>query len=294
MCRVAVLADIHGNVPALDAVVADIALQDVDEVLVAGDLVGRGPQGSAVVQRVRRLGWRCIQGNHEDFLLTLRNGSPRVDRETPLDLTCHQWMAAELTDEDAAFLRALPLTMASSVAPDVRIVHGSPTSFHEGLGPWTPEDVLRRHLAAMDETVLVGAHTHRPMVRAMEDGCVVNTGAVGLPFDGDWHARYAILGRDDGHWDVEHRRVPWDRARFLEIYESSGFLESGGLSAELLRMEVMTARSHLVPFLVWAKETGRPEDRDSLRSFAARFDPVRGLDDLMARAREDGGPADAA
>ena len=67
--RIAVLADIHSNLRALDAVVDDIATRGVDEVVVGGDIVGRGPQGAAVVDRVRELGWPSVRGNHEDYLV---------------------------------------------------------------------------------------------------------------------------------------------------------------------------------------------------------------------------------
>jgi predicted phosphodiesterase len=286
MSRIAVIADIHGNVPALEAVIEDIEAQEFDEVLVAGDLVGRGPQGSEVVGAVRARGWRCIRGNHEDFLLSLRSGAPRPDDEAPRDLSCHRWMADQLSTGDAQFLAALPgsMTVGGHDAQSARVVHGSPASAHEGLGPWTSDDDLRRHLDSIPEDVLIVAHTHRPMVRTLDEGLVVNVGSVGLSFDGDWRACYGVFETLHGRWKARHRRVVWDRPRFLEIYRESGFLASGGITAALLEMEVRTARSHLVPFLVWARATGRPEDFESLRLFVELFDPERGLQDLMERS----------
>ena len=67
--RIAILADIHANMPAFEAVIADIEQQSPDEIIIAGDLVGRGPQGSAVVERVIELGWPSVRGNHEDYLI---------------------------------------------------------------------------------------------------------------------------------------------------------------------------------------------------------------------------------
>lgn len=69
MKRIAILADIHANVPALTAVIRDIDQQHIDEVLVGGDLVGRGPQGTAIVEVIASKGWDCIRGNHEDYTL---------------------------------------------------------------------------------------------------------------------------------------------------------------------------------------------------------------------------------
>ena len=73
MTLIAVLADVHGNVPALEAVLDDIVAQRPDEVLVGGDLVGRGPCGKEVVLRLSELGWRGVRGNHEDYLLAFRH-----------------------------------------------------------------------------------------------------------------------------------------------------------------------------------------------------------------------------
>lgn len=84
MSRIAIIADIHANVPALEAVLADIETVGVDEVLVNGDLVGRGPSGSAVVDRIRELGWRSTRGNHEDYHLQFRR------EEVP-----EEWLTAE-------------------------------------------------------------------------------------------------------------------------------------------------------------------------------------------------------
>jgi hypothetical protein len=91
MPRIAILADIHGNTPAFDAVAADIDAVAPDEVIVAGDLVGRGPQGNAVVERVIARGWRSVRGNHEDYLINFRRN--RVD---PTWLISEDWSAGPL------------------------------------------------------------------------------------------------------------------------------------------------------------------------------------------------------
>lgn len=290
--RIAILADIHGNIPALEAVIGDIADQRPDLVLVGGDLVGRGPEGSAVAERIRGLGWPCIQGNHESFLLSLRRDDPLREGQTWADLACHRWMAQELTEEDARFIAGLPRDLPVEVGAGLRVVHGSPSSFHEGLGSWTPDEVLRGHLDTIPEPALVCAHTHRPFARHLGEQLVVNVGSVGLSFDGDWRARYAVLSTDGEMWEVEHRTLEWDRDRFLAIYRSSGFMDAGGVTARLLEMEVHTARSHLVPFVVWTRETGQELDWSEYDEFALLFDPELGIDELLAR--DDGQPARAA
>lgn len=273
MSRVAVIADIHANLPALDAVLGDIDGQDVDEILVNGDLVGRGPQGSAVVDRIRELDLRSSRGNHEDYMLSFRREEVPEDWLTAPEWSCSRWMADELSEEALAFVDALPFSIVSEVEPQVRLFHGSPRSHSEGLGTWTSEETLRDHLNSIDERVLVVAHTHRPVHWDFPEGLIVNVGSVGLPFNGDPRAQYALLDVDDEDVEVQMRQVPYDRGELLEVYEESGFLAEGGATASLLRVELETARPHLVPFLKWAEATGRKPLLSEVEAFLELFDP---------------------
>lgn len=277
MKRIAILADIHANLPALEAVIDDIARQGVDEVLVGGDLVGRGPQGTAVVERVRELGWPSVRGNHEDYLLSFVHGDVPAEWLETEEWAASRWMADELATHSAELIAALPFSLTSRVAPELRLVHGSPRSNCEGIGSWTPDDDVDAHLARIEEPLLVCAHTHRPMERRLERGLVVNVGSVGLPFNGDWRAQYAILTRDDAGWQAEFRAAPYDRDALLAHYEASGFLADGGVTAALLRIEVERARPYLVPFLKWAQvEELEPASRH-LERFLALYDDSRPL-----------------
>lgn len=253
MGRVAILADIHGNVPALEAVIKDIAEQRVEEVIVAGDLVGRGPQGAEVIDRVKALGWPCVRGNHEDYMLGfLRREVPEEWWHQPV-WSASVWMTERLTHHQR-FMEGLPFSLVTTQDPTIRVVHGSPTANNEGIGPWTDDDVLQKHYDAVAETTLVCAHTHRPLLKPLPTGGqVVNVGSVGMPFNGDWRAQYALFDPTGGLPVVTFRQVPYDRQELLDLYESSGFLAEGGVTAHLLRIEIQTAKSHLVPFLKWAQ-----------------------------------------
>lgn len=282
MNRIAIIADIHANRFALDAVVDDLAARQVDEVIVAGDLVGRGPQGSAVVARIAELGWSCVRGNHEDYLLNFcRNDVPHSWWEDE-EWAASRWMAHELDEPSRAFIADLPFSTQSRLAPTIEVFHGSPNSHSEGIGPWTPEERRRQFLAAIDGQVLVCAHTHRPLDYSSPDGQIVNVGSVGLPFNGDWHAQYAILSGADDRWEVSFCRVPYDRQAFLDFYKSSHFLDEGGVTAALLYEEVQHARPFLVPFLKWAAATDRPPHSTHLAEFLAHYEPTQSLAKFMA------------
>lgn len=280
MSRIAVIADIHANVPALEAVLADIEQLQVDEVLVNGDLVGRGPLGSRVVERIGELGLRSTRGNHEDYHLQFRRGEVPEEWLTSPEWSCARWMAAELGADHAEYIDALPFTLTSELEPQLRLFHGSPRSHSEGIGGWTGDEALREHLASIDEAVLVVAHTHRPLQRHIDDRLVVNVGSVGMPFNGDARAQYVVFEGSGTDFEVAFRQVDYDRGEIYRLYEETGFLEAGNATAHLLRVEIETARPHLVPFLQWSKANETPATIDHLDDFLAVFDPNTSMADF--------------
>ncbi len=283
MTKIAVLADIHGNVPAMEAVIADIDSQDVDEVLVGGDLVGRGAMGSQVASRIAERGWPAVRGNHEDYLLAFR--FKRVPAEW-LDLdewSASRWMAAELDEGNVRFIDSFPFALSSRLVPELRLVHGSPRSYSEGIGAWTSDEQLEEHLREARRPVLVCAHTHRPYQRRVAEGWVVNVGAVGLPFNRDRRAQYAILQHSADRWDVEFRQVDYDLERTINGFGSSGFRDAAGVTAELLELELRHAAPFLVPFLRWAEVRGVTPDAARLREFLDFFDPSESVGTFRLR-----------
>jgi diadenosine tetraphosphatase ApaH/serine/threonine PP2A family protein phosphatase len=270
---IAVLADVHGNMPALEAVLADIERLAPDEILVGGDLVGRGPQGSRVVATIRDAGWPTIRGNHEDYLLDFRRRRVPEQWWRQQRWAASRWMAEELSPADADWIERLPPSLRSATEPGLLLVHGTPESANDGLGPWTEDGELSRHLAAVDAEILICGHTHRPMDRRLPEGRVVNVGSVGLPFNHDPRAQYALFHRDENDWRVEARKVEYDRRKTFEVYERTGFLREGGITAELLKIELENSTAYLVPFLKWSELTNRRPGSRALDSFLAFYDP---------------------
>lgn len=286
MQQIAIIADIHANYFALQAVIADIEAHQVDEVLVAGDLVGRGPQGSAVVQEIAERGWASARGNHEDYLLGF------INRDVP-DLwweadewAASRWMARELDKPSQEFIDALPFSIHSEIDPMIQVFHGSPFSHSEGIGSWTSEDRFREYLDAIDGNILICSHTHRPMLYDGPGGLIVNVGSVGMPFNGDWRAQYVILSGEPGDWTVTFRQVEYPRDQFLAHYERSGFLDEGGVTAHLLRREIQRARPFLMPFLKWAELTEQAPSIENLPEFFATFGEVQSTAEFIDRLQE--------
>ena len=297
MPQIAILADIHANPFALEAVIQDLEVLGPDEVLLGGDLVGRGPLGKEVVRRVRELGWPSVRGNHEDYLINFRKKRIQSSWLTDPDWAAERWMAAELEEEDARFLEALPFSLHAPTDPQLYLVHGSPRSNQEGIGPWLdPQDIAHifRHAPG---TLLACAHTHRPFEAPLPHRRhLLNVGSVGLPFDGTPKAHYCLVSRTHPQdaWHIEHRAVEYDIHAFLKAYHDSGFLAAGGVKAQMLSLEVTHARPYLVPFMLWCKALERPCKQGEEEAFLEVYDPEAGMrhfaHTLELLAAKDSGP----
>jgi len=176
--RIAVIADIHGNLPALDAVLADIAARNVDLTVNLGDIVSGPLFPRETAGRLMPLGLPTIRGNHERQLLT--HGPDRIGQSD-------RFAAAALTADQKAWLAALPATRR--VGEDILLVHGTPASDLEyfletvdaaGVRPAMPDEIETRAGAVSARLILCG-HTHMPrQVRTIDGRLIVNPGSVGL------------------------------------------------------------------------------------------------------------------
>jgi predicted phosphodiesterase len=270
----AVIADLHGNVPALEAVLADLARVAPDRVVVAGDFVNRGPQGRAVLERIAPLGLASISGNHDTWLASMTHG-----RNLPKDWNS-SWMrpvrlaVRELTPEWVAYLEGLPATLRVELpgAEPVLVVHGSPKNNRDGFGRMRSDADVLKALEGVEERTVIGAHIHYPFERRVSGYHVVTVGAVGVPFNGDVNAQYGLFTWDGEGWRFEHRSVPYDHEPLYAAWREGGYL-SGSLASELMLLEHRTARTQYVPFWEWAEGHGLPLTREQFERFSAERPP---------------------
>lgn len=219
--RVAALSDIHGNIVALDAVLADMALHGpFAEIIVAGDLVWSGPWPAEVVDRVRALSATVITGNTDAFFRAERE-EPPADKN-PERFAAHMaWMQEQLGPERAAFLGSLPFSHRISPADapgpagahDLLIVHANPYDLERAILPQMRDSDLDELLltdALPAFEMLAFGHVHVPFVRQWRGRKLVDVASAGLPMDRDPRAAYAILQWDGAAWQAEHRRVFYD------------------------------------------------------------------------------------
>jgi len=213
--RIALLSDIHGNLVALDAVLADVARHGpFDHIVVAGDLVWSGPWPAEVVDRVRAEATAVIQGNTDAYFLRRADEAPRGKNEERFaaQLT---WMCDHLGPERVAYLASLPFEQRFSPAPgdDLLVVHANPRDLERPIVPRMPDadlDILLLDGGEPDWAALAFGHVHVPFVREWRGRLLVDVSSVGLPMDGDTRAAYAIFTWDDRGWHAEHHRVFYD------------------------------------------------------------------------------------
>lgn len=203
--RVAALYDVHGNLPALEAVLADVEREDVDRIVFGGDVVS-GPWPAQTLERVLALGERA--------LVVLGN----ADRDL------EPWRRERLGDADHELVLAWPLTVELDVDGLGRVLfcHATPRSDEEIVTRITPEERLRSIFEEVDADVVVHGHVHVAYDRRAAGLRIVNPGSVGLPYEKRPGAYWAILGPD-----VDHRRTEYDVGAMVDGARALGFPKLG-------------------------------------------------------------------
>lgn len=215
--RIAALYDIHGNVLALDAVLDEVARNDVDAIVIGGDIAW-GPHPRETVERLMRLEGSAffIRGNAD------REVAERLDESGGLDRTTAEintWCSDRLTDEQRAWLadQALTATVHVDGLGTTLFCHGSPRSDAEIITAATDDERLIEALGDAREEIVVCGHTHHQFDRGAGGRRVINAGSVGLPYEGRPGAYWALFGPD-----VSLRRTAYDVDVAAERMRASG------------------------------------------------------------------------
>ena len=226
--RLGLISDIHGNLYAFEAVLAELEVEEVDQLICLGD-VAVGPQGNECLARVRELGCPVVQGNWDGWFV---NGMP-----TPKDamddrlIQIGAYWADGLSDDELAFIRSfVPMLDLELEGRTTLCFHGSPRSNEDQLLATTPDEEVAEMLAGHKADILIGGHTHLHLLRRYERSLLVNAGSVGMPFTDWWTERvriapwaeYAVLTVGDGRVRADLRRTAYDVEAFLRLSLGSG------------------------------------------------------------------------
>ncbi len=230
--RIALISDIHGNLVALQTVLADIKTARVDQIVCLGDVAANGSQPREVIEHIRDLGCPIVRGNTDDWFLVPQTFDPNSERERRL-MTMLNWAMEKFSPADFDFMRTFQPTIQTPLDNGATLLcyHGSPQANADVILSTTPDDELARMIGDRRATVLAGGHTHQQMLRRYLDAFVVTVGSIGMPFargsisQQDRHppwSEYAIVDARGRNLAVELRRVPLDVNAVARAARASG------------------------------------------------------------------------
>jgi predicted phosphodiesterase len=249
--RVAALYDIHGNLPALEAVLAELDTLGCERIVAGGDMA-LGPSPAEVLQALERLGDRVafVRGNCDRDMATVLHREPRPEHPWEDRL---RWAAEQISAEQRDLLGGLPLSLTLEVdglGPTL-FCHGTPRSDDEIVTRISPDSRFAGSLAGVSERVLVSGHTHVQFDRAVLGRRWINAGSVGMPYEDRPGAFWALLGPD-----VEFRCTPYDYERAGERIRATGFPRVEEFARSLF-VTPMSPEAASQQFEQWAEDRAR-------------------------------------
>jgi putative phosphoesterase len=258
--RIAVLSDIHGNLPALEAVLEDLKAQKPDKWIVAGDFVG-GPHPNETIDLLRSLkpSW-MILGNSDINLLRYIDGQVPPVYRIAKQFALLRWASMRISSDSLKFLRDLPQQQVITLdgLASIRVVHGSLDDPFNGYDPESEPEEFEKDLDRLEEKVLVCGHTHCPWIVEKHNKLALNPGSVAGPLNGYVGTQYALLDWVDGHWDAELQALPYDLSRVRAAFLESGLLESGGALARCFLHSTEIGQDASRQFLQFASTLAGP------------------------------------
>lgn len=244
MTRIAFLSDIHGNAVALEAVLADIEKQRIDQIYVLGDIAYRGPEPKRSIQLVQSLQTTVIKGNADEW--TVRGVQEGEVREDLLEVMNREreWTIARLDESDLTYLRDLPDDIQLQLTDSLQLhaFHATKESLFDIVLPDASVEQLQTKILSEKAAITVYAHIHLPYVRYVNGKCMINTGSVGLPFDGFPLASYAVVEAENNRYRATIERVPYDLDKVVEQYTSGDYP-----NAETMIRVIRHAKSPFIP-----------------------------------------------
>ncbi|NEU31208.1 metallophosphoesterase family protein [bacterium LRH843] len=223
--RIAFLSDIHGNATALEAVLRDVQQQQVDKICILGDLCFRGPEPKRTLDLIRSLNAKVLKGHSDEWLVRgINKGEIPEDQEEIVKQEI-EWTLQRLDEDDIAYLRDLPTELIVEDRLDLNIhaFHATPSNLLDIILPDEKKQIEDIIMARDSADLYVYGHLHEPFIRSMHGKNIVNTGSVGMPFDGHPLASYLVVEVGEGRHRLHINRVPYNREHVVELYKQGRY-----------------------------------------------------------------------
>jgi predicted phosphodiesterase len=253
--RLAVIADIHGIIPPLQAVIADLKSLSPNEIMVAGDFLG-GPHPKETLALLEPLNAIYLLGNGEANMLKMYHGEAPEIWWTHRQFDLARWIFNRLDDSDFTFLESLPehWVIHPEGCDPLRVIHGAPWDINKLVFPHKEPAVFERALGAIPEDVLVFAHTHLPEILRRHGKLAVNPGSVSNNLNGDTRASYAILTWFDGAWVPELHYVSYDLQEVVSTFIETGLLEAARPLSRGFLESILTGENTAIAYILHATQ----------------------------------------
>jgi Calcineurin-like phosphoesterase superfamily domain len=247
--RLALLADIHGNLPAFEAALAHVKTQSVDQILILGDIVNTAPDSKACWDLACSLSVPILRGNHERYLADWEKPESPPEWKSERFATT-QWASRQFSRAELGTMRDLPIALRLPEFPDTVFCHASTRDDYDQVVGFTTESELCERFPNLSENWVFRGHNHHQMVRLWGEKTIITVGATGLPLDMNPVAQYAIIVRKPGGgWHFTHHAVPYDLDQLRARFRDSNYLAEAGPMARLCYREAITGCSHILPFI---------------------------------------------
>ncbi len=249
---IAVITDIHSNYTALKAIFNELSDIDIDEIVIAGDHIGDGPNPNLTLDFIRNLNAHVIRGNREEYLVSYHNKKyPYWDEY--LQIRSMVWTYNNVSKTNFDFIKDMPNQLVfEAVGSSIRVVHGSPRSVGELILKHQNE-LINQALAGVSEDILICGHCHQMWHRKVNNTLIVNAGSCGLPFMKAGSAPYSLLIFENGAWKVEECCAHYDINELLYIFNASSIMDCGAWTKAVIA-SLKSGNIITLEFLRYAKK----------------------------------------
>jgi putative phosphoesterase len=224
--KIAFISDIHGNAVALESVLADIHKKKIDKIYVLGDLCYRCPEPKRSLELIKALNTDVIKGNADEWVVRGVGGGEVPEKAFDMMNREREWIVSQLEQADLEYLKNLPTQLNPTIEGiSIHLFHATPDSLFENILPNVEDQTIQDKLmsANMDAQIYIYGHIHRAYIRYIKGKIIINTGSVGLPFDGLALASYAIVEIVAGNISTSIERVSYDVEKVVEQYQKADY-----------------------------------------------------------------------
>ncbi len=251
--KIAVLSDIHGNLTAFNAVLNDINMVDIDKFIIAGDQIVDCPENNEVLEKIKKLNAYVIKGNREQYILDYHKGMHNEWSKYE-QMAATVWTYNNLDKDNIKHIDELPeqLNISLPKMDTIRVVHGSPFGISQQLFKDKYPERVEKSLKGIKESVLICGHTHKSWSKVAYNKLIVNPGSVGVPFNNNKFAEYAVLTWNDNKWLVSHHQVEYDLKELEHKFFQSGLLKNCRTWSMLTLQSIKEGKDVTIDFIKYA------------------------------------------